>query len=86
MKKVKGLKYKKLLAIVTLTIIAVYISYIMYVLIKEPTDTFTVEQGTVSLEETTVGYIIRDEVVVQGENYKKWNGADCTRRRKSGKG
>lgn len=70
MKKVKVLKYKKLLAIVTLTIIAVYISYIMYVLIKEPTDTFTVEQGTVSLEETTVGYIIRDEVVVQGENYK----------------
>ena len=70
MEKVKGLKYKKLLAIVALLIILIYVIYIVYVLIKEPTDTFTVEQGTVYLEESTVGYIIRDETVVQGENYK----------------
>ena len=39
-------------------------------LIKEPTDVFTIEEGKVYLEETDIGYIIRDETVVKGENYK----------------
>lgn len=39
-------------------------------LIKNPTDTFMVEEGKLSLEETVEGYIIREETVVQGENYK----------------
>ena len=39
-------------------------------LIKEPTDIFTIEEGKVYLEETDIGYIIRDETVVKGENYK----------------
>ena len=62
-------KNKKILAII-LFIIFIYILYAIYLLIKDPTDTFTVEEGTVSSEESAVGYIIRDETVVKGENYK----------------
>jgi len=42
----------------------------MYFLLRQPTDTFTVERGTLYLEEPIVGYVIRAETVVQGENYK----------------
>lgn len=35
-----------------------------------PTDTFVVEQGTLNLSETTDAYVIRNEVVLQGNNYK----------------
>ena len=44
--------------------------YAVYLLIKQPTDKVTVENGTLYLEETDVGYIIRDEKVVKGNNYK----------------
>lgn len=63
------LKNKKVLAII-LFIIFIYILYAVYLLIKDPTDTFTVEEGTVSSEESAVGYVIRDEMVIKGENYK----------------
>ena len=52
------------------TIIFLYISYVSYLLVKQPTDTFRVDNGTLYLEETVEGYIIRKETVVKGENYK----------------
>lgn len=52
------------------TIIFVYVSYVTYLLVKQPTDTFRVDNGTLYLEETVEGYIIRKETVVKGENYK----------------
>lgn len=39
-------------------------------ILKKPTDVFVVANGSLSYEESTEGYIIRDEVVMQGENYK----------------
>ena len=39
-------------------------------ILKKPTDVFVVANGSLSYEESTEGYIIRDEVVLQGENYK----------------
>ena len=39
-------------------------------ILKEPIDLFVVEDGTLAYEEPTEGYIIRDESVLQGENYK----------------
>ena len=39
-------------------------------ILKEPIDLFVVEDGTLAYEEPTEGYIIRDETVLQGENYK----------------
>mgnify|MGYP006071088103 FL=1 len=60
--------------IIIVSIIAVliisYLIYTIYLLIKEPSDIFTVEEGNVYQEETDIGYIIRDEQVVKGENYK----------------
>ena len=55
---------------VILLIIAVYFLYVIYLLVREPTDIFTVEEGKLYLEESRIGYVIRDEVVVQGNNYK----------------
>lgn len=37
---------------------------------KKPTDVFIVANGSLSYEEPTEGYIIRDEITLQGENYK----------------
>ncbi len=39
-------------------------------ILKKPIDVFVVANGALSYEEPAEGYIIRDEVVLQGENYK----------------
>ena len=70
MKEDKKKKVMKYGMVVVLTIMVVYISYAIYRLIEKPTDTFLVENGSLSLEETVQGYIIREETVVKGENYK----------------
>ena len=56
--------------IVVLIIIFCYFSYMIYQLVVKPTNTFIVENGKISLEEAVQGYIIRDETVLKGENYK----------------
>ena len=63
-------KIKKIIIIVAVILICIYIAYTIYLLMIEPTNIFTVETGNVSQKETSVGYIIRDEQVVRGENYK----------------
>ena len=55
---------------IVVALIIAYIFYAIYLLIKQPTDTFTVEIGTLYLEESAEGYIIRKETVVKGDNYK----------------
>lgn len=69
-KKFKKEKIKKYIIYVLFIIIIFYIIYAIYLLIKSPTDTFTVESGTLTREETATGYIIREEKVLKGENYK----------------
>ena len=44
--------------------------YTIYLLIKEPTNIFSIEEGKLYQEETVVGYVIRKEVIVKGQNYK----------------
>ena len=61
---------KQFVFIIILIAILVYIIYMVYNLIIKPTDTFVVENGKISSEETVQGYIIRDETVLKGENYK----------------
>lgn len=51
-------------------LILVYIIHAVINLINNPTETFIVRNGQVSEEETEIGYIIRDETIVKGENYK----------------
>ena len=50
-------------------IIILYIFYSIFLLVKTPTDTVTIKSGTLTLEESTNGYIIREETVLKGENY-----------------
>lgn len=61
---------KKIIMYIVLFLLLVYVLYTMYLLIKEPTDIFTIEEGKLYKEETVVGYVIRDETVVKGKNYK----------------
>lgn len=61
---------KIVVAIIIILAIIVYAIYAIARLIMNPTDTCLVENGKISLEESVKGYIIRDETVVKGENYK----------------
>ena len=51
-------------------IVLVYFVYAIIQLVKQPTDVFMIENGSLSEEESTTGYVIRNETVVQGNNYK----------------
>lgn len=61
---------KRIIIYVVFILILTYLIYAVYLLVKEPTDKVTVEKGTLYLEETNIGYVIRDEQVVRGNNYK----------------
>ncbi len=63
-------KNKKIIVHIILVVILLYIIYTIYLLAKQPTDVFTVEEGMLYQEETNVGYVIRNEKVVRGQNYK----------------
>ena len=72
MKKEKRKINTKKYAVLIIVILA-FLCYLIYRvcnLIANPTDTFIVENGKLSSEETLQGYIIRDEVVLKGNNYK----------------
>ena len=65
----KKLFFQQLIVILTIILIA-FLGYNAYRLIKKPAETASVKDGSLTLEESTTGYIIREENVVQGENYK----------------
>ena len=54
-----------------LFVMFIYCIYNIYLLFQNPTDTFRIGVGNISLEESTAGYIIRDEDVVQGQNQQQ---------------
>lgn len=60
----------KIVLYVVLLAIAMYLFYTIYLLLRQPTNIFTVEEGKLYLEETGIGYVIREEQVIQGDNYK----------------
>lgn len=70
MKQVSSSKKKKIIIYATLVAISIYVAYAIYLLVKQPTDTFTIEEGKLYQEETDIGYVIRNEKVVKGQNYK----------------
>lgn len=63
-------KNKKKIVLIILMIIIIYAICISCMLLKNPVDTVLIENGKLYLEEATAGYIIRNETVVEGENYK----------------
>ena len=69
--KKKKVNNKKVIVIsLLLLILAIYLIYVIYLLIKQPTNVFTIEEGKLYKEETDIGYVIRYETVVKGNNYK----------------
>lgn len=67
---VKSKKTKKIIIGIIVAVAAIYGIFIVYKLIKNPSNTFIVENGTISEEETVSGYIIRDEEVIEEKNKK----------------
>ena len=63
-------KHKKIIVMFLLLCGLIYIVYSVVNLIKNPADTVYVEMGHIEEEETAIGYAIRDEAVLKGENYK----------------
>lgn len=70
MKKLNKKKIRNIIIYAVVIIALLYLIYAIYNLIKKPTNTFLVENGSLSFEENVQGYIIRDETVIKGENYK----------------
>ncbi|MBF0988405.1 MAG: hypothetical protein HXK68_01755 [Clostridiales bacterium] len=76
MKKTNTGKKKKVNKFTFFCILVVFILVISYVMIgiiglmKNPSSTVIVKEGTVTKEETVTGVIIRDETIVQGKNLK----------------
>ena len=61
-------KKKRIIAIIFIIPIIAYVSYAIYLLISHPTDTYIIKEGTLSQEETEIGYVIRNEIVKKGQN------------------
>lgn len=68
--KEKRAKKKKIIMDIVLGATILYVIYAIYLIIKTPNDIVTVEKGVLTAEESATGYIIRDETVVKGKNYK----------------
>lgn len=61
---------KILVAVIVGIALLLYVAFTIYSLIRQPTNTFIVENGSISFEEDTDGYIIREETIIQDENNK----------------
>lgn len=68
-KKSSSSKISILLVIVAIVLIVTFGDRVLK-LILQPTDIVVIEKGTIEKNDTVVGYIIRDETVLKGENYK----------------
>jgi len=71
-KKKQNFKLNVKLLIVTIIalILMICLIYNVIALFVNPTDTFMIENGEIFSSDETVGYIIREEKLFQGENYK----------------
>lgn len=63
-------KGQKIIAILSGIVIVSYIIYAIYLLIVHSSDTYIITQGTISKEDTSVGYIIRTEQVKKSDDYQ----------------
>ena len=68
--KEKRINIKLIVASIIAIIFIICIIYNIIALFLNPTDTFMIENGEISATEQAAGYIIREEKLFQGENYK----------------
>ena len=70
-KKTKNkFNFKIIFTLVVIAIILLCLIYNVILLFINPTDTFMIENGNISSSEQVNGYVIREEKLFQGENYK----------------
>ena len=72
-KKVKQKSKLNIKVIFTMAVAGIFVICCLYNIIAlfiNPSDTFMIENGRIDSSEEAVGYIIRDEKLFQGENYK----------------
>ena len=70
-RKVKKIHFfRSLFSFIILAVIIFFSSKAVLKLIENPTNTVILKQGKITKEESVNGYIIRNEIVVRGENYK----------------
>ena len=69
-KKVSKRKVGKAVIVIIILIILLCFAYSMIQLLIEPTGIFIVENGKIYEEESATGYVIRDEMIISGENYQ----------------
>ena len=62
-------KARKIIAILLTIAVIIYVVASILMLLQQTSDTYVVKQGTISEEDESIGYIIREEKVVKGENY-----------------
>ena len=60
----------KIIAIISIIAVLIYVISAVYLLIVHPIDTYVVKEGSLSEEDETIGFIIRDEYVIKGEDYE----------------
>ena len=61
---------KNVIQVILLSLIIFTIIYVIYKVVNlaiNPTDSFIIEQGKISQSESLVGYVIRDEKVIESE-------------------
>ena len=69
-KRKENVNNRRIIIYLAFILMLIYLIYAVYLLVKEPTNKVTVEKSTLYLEETNIGYVIRNEQVVKGNNYK----------------
>ena len=74
-KKPLDSRKKTKIAIIIACVVLAYCTFLFIKLIQNPTETFIVEQGKIYKEESVVGYILRDEQVIENEASGR---KDCT--------
>lgn len=61
---------KKLALIIVVAFLVLGFGGKVWNLILQPTDVVVIEKGTIEKTDTVIGYVLRNEKVLQGENYK----------------
>ena len=64
------LNIKLVISAIIALILVICLAYNIIALFVNPTDTFMIQNGEVSSTDEGVGYIIREEKLFQGDNYK----------------
>ena len=70
--KIKKSKKKIGQGVMTIIVLIILLCFLysMIQLLIEPSEMFIIENGKIYEEEPAIGYIIRDEKIIAGENYK----------------